>query len=59
MLEVARSGSLRSVDGDRKHITGEQSGEIGRAPNISTSCRVSARLASCGRGDPLRPDRAG
>ena len=58
MLEVARRCSLRCIDGDRQHITTEQPREIGRAPNISTSRRVAARLASCSRGDPLRSNRA-
>ena len=57
MLEVARGSSLRGIDGDGEHITGEQPREIGRAPNVATSCRVSARLASCSRGDPLRANR--
>ena len=60
MLDVTSRRAIRGEDGDAQVITGEQSGEIGRAPNIAAAGRIAALDDLLGRHERRshRADRA-
>ena len=41
MFDVARCGAIRRRNGLRQHITGKEPGEMGGAPNIATTSRIT------------------
>src|SRR5689334_21496528 len=60
VLDVSSRRTIRGEDRDAQVITGEQSGEIGRAPNVATSGWIAAfydEIHPHERG-PHRTDRA-
>src|SRR6185369_7905384 len=60
VLDVSSRRTISGEDGDAQVITGEQSGEIGRAPNVATSGWIAAfdDVLRRHEGGPHRTDRA-